>query len=169
MRLAPGLALAGALAMLAWRLGQAMPLLGGAVLAILLGVLLRAAWTPRTAFDPGVRFAGKRVLQASIVLLGFGLDLGQVARTGFESLGVTVATLLLAFAAAWGLGRALKVPVKLAALVGVGTAICGGSAIAAVAPILKPDEHDTAFAISTIFLFNLVAVLVFPPLGHLLG
>jgi uncharacterized membrane protein YadS len=155
--------------MLAWRLGQAMPLLGGAVLAILLGVLLRATWTPRPAFDPGVRFAGKRVLQASIVLLGFGLDLGQVARTGFESLGVTVATLLLAFAAAWGLGRALKVPVKLAALVGVGTAICGGSAIAAVAPILKPDEHDTAFAISTIFLFNLVAVLVFPPLGHMLG
>ncbi len=169
MRLAPGLALAGALAMLAWRLGQAMPLLGGAVLAILLGVLLRAAWTPRPAFDPGMRFAGKRVLQASIVLLGFGLDLGQVARTGFDSLGVTFATLLLAFGAAWGLARALRVPVKLAALVGVGTAICGGSAIAAVAPILKPDEHDTAFAISTIFLFNLVAVLVFPPLGHLLG
>ena len=169
MRLAPGLALAGALAVLAWSLGQAMPLLGGAVLAILLGVLLRAAWTPRPAFDPGVRFAGKRVLQASIVLLGFGLDLGQVARTGFESLGVTLATLLLAFGAAWGLGRALKVPVKLAALVGVGTAICGGSAIAAVAPILKPDEHDTAFAISTIFLFNLVAVIVFPPLGHLMG
>jgi uncharacterized integral membrane protein (TIGR00698 family) len=116
-----------------------------------------------------VRFAGKRVLQASIVLLGFGLDLGQVARTGLDSLGVTLATLLFAFATAWGLGRALKVPVKLAALVGVGTAICGGSAIAAVAPILKPDEHDTAFAISTIFLFNLVAVLVFPPLGHLLG
>lgn len=169
MRLAPGLALAGALAMLAWSLGQAMPLLGGAVLAILLGVLLRAVWTPRPAFDAGVRFAGKRVLQGSIVLLGFGLDLGQVARTGFDSLGVTLATLLLAFGAAWALGRALKVPIKLAALVGVGTAICGGSAIAAVAPILRPDEHDTAFAISTIFLFNLVAVLVFPPLGHLLG
>ncbi len=169
MRLAPGLALACVLAMLAWRLGQAMPLLGAAVLAIVLGVLLRAAWTPRPAFDPGVRFAGKRVLQASIVLLGFGLDLGQVARTGLDSLGVTLATLLFAFATAWGLGRALKVPVKLAALVGVGTAICGGSAIAAVAPILRPDEHDTAFAISTIFLFNLVAVLVFPPLGHLLG
>lgn len=169
MRLLPGLALASALALVAWSLGQAMPLLGGAVLAIVLGVVLRASWTPRAAFEPGVRFAGKRVLQASIVLLGFGLDLGQVARTGLDSLGVTVATLLLAFAAAWALGRALRVPVKLAALVGVGTAICGGSAIAAVAPILRPDEHDTAFAISTIFLFNLVAVLVFPPLGHLMG
>lgn len=168
-RLAPGLALAGALALLAWRIGLALPLLGGAVLAIVLGVLLRAAWAPRPAFEPGVRFAGKRVLQASIVLLGFGLDLGEVARTGVQSLGVTLATLALAFATAWALGRALRVPVKLAALVGVGTAICGGSAIAAVAPILRPDEHDTAFAISTIFLFNLVAVLVFPPLGHLMG
>ncbi len=168
-KLAPGLALAGAVALLAWSLGQALPLLGGAVLAILLGVLLRAAWAPAPAFAPGVGFAGKRVLQASIVLLGFGLDLGQVARTGLASFGVTIATLLLAFGAAWALGRALRVPGKLAALVGVGTAICGGSAIAAVAPILRPDEHDTAFAISTIFLFNLVAVLVFPPLGHLLG
>ena len=169
MRLAPGLALAGAVALLAWSLGHAMPLLGGAVLAILLGVLLRTAWTPGIAFDPGMRFAGKRVLQASIVLLGFGLDLGQVARTGLDSFGVAIATLVLAFAAAWLLGRALRVPVKLAALVGVGTAICGGSAIAAVAPILRPDEHDTAFAMSTIFLFNLVAVLVFPPLGQLMG
>lgn len=168
-KLLPGLALAGAVALLAWSLGQALPLLGGAVLAILLGVLLRAVWTPRPSFAPGVGFAGKRVLQASIVLLGFGLDLGQVARTGLDSLGVTLATLLLAFGAAWALGRALRVPGKLAALVGVGTAICGGSAIAAVAPILRPDEHDTAFAISTIFLFNLVAVLVFPPLGHLMG
>jgi uncharacterized integral membrane protein (TIGR00698 family) len=169
MRLLPGLVLAAGLALLAWGLGRALPLLGGAVLAILLGVLLRAAWTPHAAFAPGEGFAGKRVLQASIVLLGFGLDLGQVARTGMASFGVTVATLLLAFAAAWALGRALRVPVKLAALVGVGTAICGGSAIAAVAPILRPDEHDTAFAISTIFLFNLVAVIVFPPLGHLMG
>jgi uncharacterized integral membrane protein (TIGR00698 family) len=168
-RLLPGLALAAVLSLLAWRLGQALPLLGGAVLAIVLGVLLRAAWTPGAAFAPGVQFAGKRVLQASIVLLGFGLDLGQVARTGMASLGVTVATLVFAFATAWALGRALRVPVKLAALVGVGTAICGGSAIAAVAPILRPDEHDTAFAISTIFLFNLVAVIVFPPLGHLMG
>jgi uncharacterized integral membrane protein (TIGR00698 family) len=74
----------------------------------------------------------------------------------------------VAFLAAWGLGRALKVHDKLKILIGVGTAICGGSAIAAVTPIIKPDEHDTAFAISTIFLFNLVAVLLFPLLGHLL-
>ena len=167
--LLPGLLLACAPALLAWASGRAFPLLGGAVLAILLGIALRALWTPGAATKAGIDFTGKYVLQASIVLLGFSLDLGEVARVGRDSLQVTIVTLALAFATAWALGRFLRIPTKLTALVGVGTAICGGSAIAAVTPILRPDEHDTAFAMSTIFLFNLVAVLLFPPLGHLLG
>lgn len=164
-----GLGLALAVGALAWVAGSALPLVGAAVAAIVLGVLVRAVLAPGPAFDPGIRLAGKQGLQWSIILLGFGLDLGEVARTGTESLGVMLGTLAIAFAAAWALGRWLKVPGKLTVLVGVGTAICGGSAIAAVTPILRPQEHETAFAISTIFLFNLVAVLLFPPLGHLLG
>jgi uncharacterized integral membrane protein (TIGR00698 family) len=74
----------------------------------------------------------------------------------------------MAFLSAWALGRWLGVHDKLKILIGVGTAICGGSAIAAVTPIIRPDDHDTAFAISTIFLFNVIAVLLFPLLGHLL-
>ena len=167
--LLPGTLLAAALALPAWALGQVLPLLGGAVLAIVFGVALRAAWTPPPAFGPGIAFTGKRVLQASIVLLGFGLDLGEVARVGRESLQVTMVTLLLAFATAWALGRVLRVPARLATLVGVGTAICGASAIAAVTPILRPEKHEVAFAISTIFLFNVIAVLLFPLLGHLLN
>lgn len=167
--LLPGLLLACVPALLAWLGGRAFPLLGGAVLAILLGIGLRALWTPAARYAPGIGFAGKYVLQASIILLGFSLDLGEVVKVGRDSLQVTLITLTLAFVTAWVLGRALRIPVKLAALVGVGTAICGGSAIAAVTPILRPDEHDTAFAMSTIFLFNLVAALLFPPLGHLLG
>ncbi len=167
--LLPGLLLAAAPAALAYVGGLALPLIGGAVLAIVFGVVLRTAWRPGVRFDPGIRFTGKYVLQASIILLGFGLDLGEVTRVGGASLKVTLVTLGLAFVTAWLLGRALRVPATLATLVGVGTAICGGSAIAAAAPILRSDEHDTAFAMSTIFLFNLIAVLVFPPLGHLLG
>ena len=167
--LMPGLLLACVPALLAWFGGLALPLVGGAVLAIVLGVLFRAAWTPPSQFAPGIEFTGKYVLQASIVLLGFGLNLNDVARVGKASLHVTLATLALAFLATWLLRRWLKIPGKLAALVGVGTAICGGSAIAAVAPILQADEHDTAFALSTIFLFNLVAVLLFPWIGHQLG
>lgn len=164
----PGLALAVAIAALAHVLGHRFPLLGGPVIGIALGIALRNTLSLGARFTAGIRFAGKQVLQASIVLLGFGLGLDQVARTGLESLSVTLATMSVAFLTAWGLGRLLGVHDKLMLLIGVGTAICGGSAIAAVTPIIKPDEHDTAFAISTIFLFNLVAVLLFPALGHLL-
>jgi uncharacterized integral membrane protein (TIGR00698 family) len=123
---------------------------------------------PDARLVPGITFASTTVLQASIIALGFGLSLDQVVATGMRSLSVTVVTLSVAFFSAWLLGRWLGVHDKLKILVGVGTAICGASAIAAVTPIIQPDEHDTAYAISTIFLFNIVAVLLFPLLGHLM-
>lgn len=164
-----GVVLAALVGLTAWGVGLALPLVGAAVAAIVLGVLVRAVFAPGPGFDPGIRFTGRKVLQWSIIGLGFGLDLGEVARTGLESLAVMLGTLAVAFAAAWALGRLLRVPGKLTVLVGVGTAICGGSAIAAVAPIIRPQDHETAFAISTIFLFNLVAVVLFPALGHWMG
>lgn len=164
----PGLLLSAAIALVALGLGRELPLIGGPVFGIVLGILVRNIVAPGGSFTPGIQFAGKQVLQWSIIALGFGLSLNQVAKTGLESLSVTLVTMTVAFLAAWLLGRALGVHDKLKILIGVGTAICGGSAIAAVTPIIKPDEHDTAFAISTIFLFNLVAVLLFPLLGHLL-
>lgn len=168
-RLLPGLALSIGLAALAFALGRALPLVGGAVLGIVLGLLVRNALTLPAHTAAGIRFSGKYLLQAAVILLGFGLDLGVVVHTGLSSLAVTLVTLAVAFLTAWALARLLKVHHVLGTLIGVGTAICGGSAIAAVAPILRPDEHDTALAMSTIFLFNLLAVLLFPPLGHLLG
>ncbi|SFW39377.1 YeiH family protein [Luteibacter sp. UNCMF366Tsu5.1] len=165
----PGILLAFAVAAVAFGLGRMLPLVGGAVFGIVLGIVLRQVVPLDARFQPGIRFASKQVLQWSIIALGFGLSITQVARTGLESLSVTLATVTAAGLAAWGLGRLLRVHDALKLLIGIGTAICGGSAIAAVVPILKPDEHDTAFAISTIFLFNLVAVLTFPALGHWMG
>ncbi len=165
---ASGLLLASGIALLALGLGRWLPLIGGPVFGIVLGILVRNLLRPGEVYAAGLRFAGKQVLQWSIIALGFGLSLTQVAKTGLESLAVTLVTMSMAFLAAWLLGRLLGVHDKLKILIGVGTAICGGSAIAAVTPIIKPDEHDTAFAISTIFLFNLVAVLLFPLLGHLM-
>ncbi|HMH67343.1 MAG TPA: putative sulfate exporter family transporter, partial [Pinirhizobacter sp.] len=166
--LLPGLLLVAAVAAIALVLGHAMPLVGGAVCGIVLGIVVRNTRPPSPAFAPGIRFASRQVLQASIIALGFGLSLGQVAHTGLSSLAVTLCTMAAAGLAAWLVGRALRVHDDLKILIGVGTAICGGSAIAAVVPIIKANEHDTAFAISTIFLFNLVAVLLFPWLGHLM-
>ena len=165
----PGILLAFAVAAVAFGLGRLMPLVGGAVCGIVLGILVRHFAAPSARFQPGIRFAGKQILQWSIIALGFGLSLNQVAKTGLESLSVTLATVAAAGLVAWLLGRVLRVHDKLQVLIGIGTAICGGSAIAAVVPIIKPDDHDTAFAISTIFLFNLVAVLLFPLLGHAMG
>lgn len=165
---APGLLLAITIALIALWLGRLAPVIGGPVIGIVLGILVRNTLAPGERYTPGIAFGGKQVLQWSIIALGAGLSLTQVAKTGLESLSVTLVTLTVAFLSAWALGHALKVHDKLQILIGVGTAICGGSAIAAVTPIIQPDEHDTAFAISTIFLFNVIAVLIFPPLGHLL-
>ena len=166
--LAPGVGLAVAIGLVALWLGRRAPLIGGPVLGIVLGIIVRNLTALPVRCRPGITFTGKKVLQWSIIALGFGLSLDQVARTGAESLSVTLLTMSAAFIAAWLLGRWLRVPGKLAILIGVGTAICGGSAIAAATPIIRADDHDTAFAISTIFLFNVIAVLVFPLLGHLL-
>ena len=166
--LAPGLLLAVAIGVVALILGRYAPLIGGPVIGIVLGIIVRNVLTPPERCNPGIAFAGKKVLQWSIIALGFGLSLDQVAKTGLQSLSVTLVTMSVAFLTAWLLGRWLNIPGKLTILIGVGTAICGGSAIAAATPIIRADDHDTAFAISTIFLFNVIAVLVFPLLGHLM-
>ncbi|WP_084386452.1 YeiH family protein [Castellaniella caeni] len=164
-----GLLLAAGLGVVAWQLGRWLPLIGGPVMGIVLGMLWRNVLGVSPVFVPGITYSSRQVLKWSIIGLGFGLSLGQVLHTGASSLAVTLVTLSTAFLAAWLLGRWLKLGSHLQTLIGVGTAICGGSAIAAAAPIIKPDDHDTALAISTIFLFNVIAVLVFPPLGHWLG
>ncbi len=163
--LLPGLLLVSALSIPAWVLGEMFPLVGGAVMGMLLGLLARPAFKPSAQCMPGIQFAGKQLLQYSIVAMGFCLPIQQVAKTGMQSLEVTAVTLSVAFGTALILGRLLKIPNKLNVLIGAGTAICGGSAIAAITPALKPDEHDTAYALSTIFLFNIVAVLLFPLIG----
>lgn len=168
LALAPGMGLVLAIAAIAWGLGRLLPLVGGPVIGIVLGIIVRNLRAPAQVFHAGIRFGAKQILQWSVVVLGFGLSLGTVAHTGVSSLSVTLVTMSAAFLTAWGLGRLLKVSGNLKTLIGVGTAICGGSAIAAVTPIIAADEFETAFAISTIFLFNLVAVLLFPLLGHLL-
>jgi len=165
----PGLLLTALIAIAALGLGRLWPLVGGPVFGLVLGIAVRNLRAPGADLQPGIRVAGKQVLQWSIVALGLNLSLTQVLRTGASSLEVTAVTITAAFVSAALLGRMLGIPPKLKLLIGIGTAICGGSAIAAATPIVRPDEHETAFAISTIFLFNLVAVLTFPALGHLMG
>lgn len=165
----PGLVLAVALAMCAMLIGRWLPALGAAVSGILLGMVIRNTRGVSAVFYPGLRFGSSKILQWSIVLLGFGLSLQQVARTGATSLLGIGVTIVVAFASVWLLGRWLRTPARLTTMIGAGTAICGGTAIAAISPVIKAEEHETAYAISTIFIFNVVAVLTFPWLGYWLG
>jgi uncharacterized integral membrane protein (TIGR00698 family) len=145
-----------------------VPLAGAPVLAIVLGLAVRTALPlPRTSVA-GLTFCAKYVLQSAIVVSGFGLSLGAVASTGWETLPVTIGTIAVALVLAPIAGRFLKTEPVLEHLIGVGTAICGASAIAAVASVIEPVEADVALAIATIFFYNIVAVLTFPALGGLL-
>jgi uncharacterized integral membrane protein (TIGR00698 family) len=164
-----GLLLVAAVVTPALIIGTWLPVIGGAVSALLIGLALGACRVPQPRHKPGIQFAQGPMLKASVVMLGFGLSISDVARTGLDSLPLTLVTLTVAFATAWGLSRLLRLEGPLPILIGVGTAICGGSAIAATAPIVKAREHEIALAMTTIFLFNVAGALLFPPLGHLLG
>ncbi|NOV00991.1 YeiH family protein [Paenibacillus planticolens] len=165
----PGLLLVLVLAAAAQWIGSLIPLIGGPVFGIVFGIILNHTYGKPANSLQGILFTSKKVLQWAIICLGAGLSLSQVWKTGLESLSVMLFSLTAAFLAAYGIGRLMGVPLKLQSLIGVGTAICGGSAIAAVSPILEAKEDEIAYSISTIFLFNVVAVLVFPALGHFLG
>lgn len=168
LKVLPGLALVAAVAVVAGAVGARIPVVGGPVLAVATGMVIATVRPLRASMRPGISFASTYGLQAAIVLLGMGLSLTQVAATGSSSLWVLLGTLAIALSAAFVFSRLLKVPGDVGTLIGVGTAICGASAIAATASVTRPHERDVAYAISTIFLFNVVAVLLDPLLGHLM-
>lgn len=171
--LLPGLGLAVLTAAVATVLGRMAPIIGAPVCAIVIGVLLAPLLGPmlgerRRVLAPGLGFASQTVLQCSVVALGTQLSLGQVLHIGLSSLPVMVGTLVACLVVAALVGRWLGVDEELRTLIGVGTGICGASAIAAVSSVTRPRHGSVAYAVSTIFVFNIVAVLLFPPLGHLL-
>ena len=164
----PGILSAAALAAVAFVCARFVPLVGAPVFAIVFGVAIRTLAPLPDALRPGLAFSSRVVLQIAIVVSGLGLSLAVVVRTGLGTLHVTLGTVAVALILAPVLGRVLKLRRALHTLIGVGTAICGASAIAAVATVIEPDESEIALAIATVFFYNVVAVLVFPPIGHAL-
>lgn len=165
----PGALVCAAIAVVATVIGQAVPLLGSAIPAVVIGVAVACVRRPSARFAPGVGYAGKFVLQCAVVLLGAQLSLASIVRVGAESLPVMLSSLVVCLAAAWGIGRAMRVDRDLRILIGVGTGICGASAIAAVSPVIRARSSDISYAISTVFLFNVIAVGAFPAIGRAFG
>ncbi len=163
-----GILIALTIALAAYFAGRIIPVVGGAVVGISLGILTTTLWKLPLASQKGVKFTSKYILQLAVVLLGFDMNTASVIRVGQQSVLVIGTTLMAAFLTAAFVGRLLKVNKKLTILIGVGTAICGGSAIAAASSAINAEDQDISYSISTIFLFNVLAVFLFPLIGHLL-
>jgi Predicted membrane protein len=163
----PGIILAIMIALPAWLIGERFPVIGAPVLGILFGMLL-SGWKRPDRLNAGISYTSKKILQYSIILLGFGMNLFQILNTGRETLILLLFTLSSTFIVAYLAGKLLKIDTNTNILIGVGSAICGGSAIAAAAPVIKAKDEEIAQAISTIFLFNVLAAFLFPAIGHFL-
>lgn len=165
----PGLLLCLIIAVPSWFLGQAVPVIGGPVFAILTGMVITLILRKKDAFTPGINYTSKKILQAAVVFLGFGMNLTEILAKGKQSLPIILSTISTSLITAFILYKALKLRTNNAILVGVGSSICGGSAIAATAPVIDASDEEVAQSISVIFLFNVIAALIFPALGAILG
>ena len=167
--LAPGVLLCLVLAVPCWLLGKAFPVVGGPVFAILAGMVISMLYRDRERTQDGILYTSTNVLQYAVILLGFGLNLSEIARVGAASLPVIVSTISTSLIVSFVLCKVMKMPANISTLIGVGSSICGGSAIAATAPVIDADDEEIAQSISVIFLFNIIAALTFPMLGSALG
>lgn len=163
-----GILFSALIAACAYFLGKNFPVIGGPVFGILFGIILNNFKRPES-FESGIKFTSKKVLQLAVVLLGFGLNLGEIIVVGKSSLLIILSTISTALILSFVAAKVLKIDSDVATLIGVGSSICGGSAIAATAPVIKAKDEDIATSISVIFLFNIIAALIFPTLGVKLG
>ena len=152
-----------------WLLGKIFPVIGGAVIAIIAGMIVTMFWNDKGKAEAGIKWTSKIILQTAVVLLGFGMNLGVIFQTGKQSLPIIICTITTSLIIAWILKKVLKVPANTSILVGVGSSICGGSAIAATAPVIDADDDEIAQSIAVIFFFNVLAAIFFPILGQAIG
>lgn len=152
--------------------GFSLEIIGAPVFAILFGMLISLAapsLAGKYSLKHGIKFTSKKILQWAVIILGFSLDLNTILKVGGKSLPVIISTISISLITALVLMRVMKINKKVACLIGVGSSICGGSAIAATAPVIDADDDEVAQSISVIFLFNVIAALIFPALGHAIG
>ena len=167
----PGFAMAAVIAVVARFLEGLLPihLIGASVIAMFMGMIINSFWKPTPMFASGIKFTSKKVLKFAIILLGAGLNTAIVLNVGKMSLCVMFFTLLTCFGGGYFIGRALGIDWKLSNLISAGTGICGGSAIAAIAPVIDADDSDVSYAISATFIFDMAMIVLFPIMGHALG
>lgn len=165
----PGVLLALLLAAISVLLGRVMPLMGSSIIALLIGMTVRAWFGMREVCDHGLTLVSKKILRIGIILLGTGLNFSQILSVGKYSIFVMTFTLIAAFGSGYIFGKVFGINWKLSSLISAGTGICGGSAIAAISPIIESDDSDFAYAISATFIFDVIMIIIFPVLGYMMG
>ncbi len=167
----PGFALAIVIAFIATFLENILPihLIGASVIALFIGMIINTIKMPAQTFQAGLKFTSKKILKFAIILLGASLSIGTILTIGRYSLMVMCFTLLTCFGGGYLVGKSLGLNWKLSNLISAGTGICGGSAIAAIAPVIDAKDHDIAYAMSATFLFDMAMIVLFPIFGHWLG
>lgn len=146
--------------------------IGAPVFAIVIGMLITLiipSFSVSGSMKEGIKFTSKKILQWAVIILGFSLNLGTIAKVGTKSLPVILSTITISLIVAFVMMKLMKMDNKVSCLIGVGSSICGGSAIAATAPVIGADDEEVAQSISVIFLFNVLAALIFPSFGHAIG
>ena len=168
--LLPGFFLALCIACAAKVIESLLPIhvIGASVIALFAGMIINSFWRPAWAV-PGLKFTSKKILKFAIILLGASLSVNVILSVGKLSLMVMFFTLLTCFGGGYFIGRALGLNWKLSNLISAGTGICGGSAIAAIAPVIDAEDKDIAYAMSATFLFDMVMIVLFPIMGRMLG
>ena len=171
LKFLPGILLSVAVAALAWFIESILPihLIGAAVIAMFIGMILNHFLRGTKIFASGLKFTSKKILKLAIILLGLSLNITTILNVGKISLVVMIFTLLTCFGGGYFIGKALGLNWKLSNLISAGTGICGGSAIAAIAPTIDADDNDVAYAMSATFLFDMAMIVLFPIMGMALG
>ena len=141
-----GILLCLVIAVPAWLLGKRFEVVGGPVFAILIGMVIALFWKEQGGAKPGITYTSKKILQLAVVLLGFGMNLASVLQVGGQSLPIILSTIATSLIVAYVLYRAMKMDAHISTLIGVGSSICGGSAIAATAPVIAADDEEIAQA-----------------------
>ena len=171
LKILPGICFSLAIAILALWLESLLPIhvIGASVIAMFIGMIFNYFLRKTEIFNSGAKFTSKKILKFAIVLLGLSLNVNTIFQVGKLSLLVMVFTLLTCFGGGYFIGKMLKLNWKLSNLISAGTGICGGSAIAAIAPTIDADNNDVAYAMSATFLFDMAMILLFPIIGRALG
>ena len=171
LKVFPGIILSVGVALLACWLESLLPihLIGSAVIAMFIGMVLNYFLRNTKVFASGLKFTSKKILKFAIILLGLSLNITTILNVGKMSLTVMIFTLLTCFGGGYFIGKALGLNWKLSNLISAGTGICGGSAIAAIAPTIDADDNDVAYAMSATFLFDMAMIVLFPIMGQAMG